>query len=73
MKSAPHITRDGLSWFMPMNTPIPPEYENATNNITYCRMESEAAMLISKLTAEQINSIMQELESQHAAERVTVP
>lgn len=36
-------------------------------------MESEAAMLISKLTAEQINSIMQELESQHAAERVTVP
>lgn len=36
-------------------------------------MESEAAMLISKLTAEQINSIMQALESQHAAERVTVP
>ncbi len=36
-------------------------------------MESEAAMLIAKLTAEQINSIMQALESQHTVERVTVP
>lgn len=36
-------------------------------------MESEAAMLIAKLTAEQINSIMQALESQHTVECVTVP